>query len=76
MFGYFRQSNVYGSMIYSTNQSNLCFDSLSKEREEIYSRIVNIGASYSKGCLSCDFNPNTRKYLRELMSLDGLIGII
>ena len=53
--------------INSTTGSELCIKDLNeKDQEAIFSRIVNIGASYSKGCFTCDFNSDTRKHLKEI----------
>lgn len=48
---------------YSKDASQFCFPKLSAEDQiKYYSRIVNIGASYTHGCMGCDQNANLRAY--------------
>lgn len=44
--------------------SQFCFSELSAERQrDIYSRIVNLGASFTHGCIECDVDKSFRTYL-------------
>lgn len=53
--------------INSTTKEQLCLETMNAREQELrFSRMVNIGASYSKGCFTCDFDPKTRKHLKEI----------
>jgi hypothetical protein len=48
---------------YSKDASQFCFPKLSAEDQiKYYSKIMNIGASYTHGCIGCDQNDNLRAY--------------
>ena len=64
---YFLPTLTMALEINSSSEANLCIQELSAEEQEaIYSRIVNVGASFSKGCFTCDFNKDTRDYLKSI----------
>lgn len=48
---------------YSKDASQFCFPTLSGDDQiKYYSRIINIGASYTHGCMGCDQNGKLRAY--------------
>lgn len=48
---------------YKKDASQFCFPNLNADEQiRTYSRIVNIGASYSHGCMGCDQNAKLRGY--------------
>lgn len=48
---------------YTKDASQFCFPKLSAEDQvKYYSRIANVGASYTHGCIGCDQNANLRSY--------------
>lgn len=49
--------------IYVKGASQFCFPNLDAHQQiEYYKRIINIGASYSHGCMGCDQNAKMRGY--------------
>ena len=53
--------------IKSSYQGNLCTATMERYEQEMrFSRILNIGASFSKGCFTCDFNEDTREHLMDI----------
>jgi ribosomal protein S24E len=48
---------------YTKDASQFCFPKLNAEEQvKYYSRIMNVGASYTHGCIGCDQNANLRSY--------------
>lgn len=48
---------------YVKDASQFCFPKLSADDQtRLYSKIMNIGASYTHGCIGCDQNSNLRAY--------------
>ncbi len=52
-----------GVTTYKKDASQFCFPKLNADEQiQFYSRIVNIGASFSHGCMGCDQNEKLRGY--------------
>jgi hypothetical protein len=49
------------ALVFEKNAAQYCVSSLSAEKQtEVFSRILNLGASYSHGCTMCDANKGFR----------------
>lgn len=63
----FTVQSSYAIDIPSTTDARLCVPELSAaEQDRYFSRMVNLGASYSKGCIGCDLNKKNREHLKKI----------
>lgn len=57
------QASEQSQATYRKDASQFCFPNLSADDQvKFYSRLMNIGASYSHGCMGCDQNTKLRGY--------------